>query len=102
MIFDAPLKDITEIENTIEKTLETNAGLSVPTCIREGSFIIRFHENDPFKNRSTTKDTRCYIPLLKDHGITEIQLPWTRSDHSYQIIEKREKTIVSMIDLSLS
>lgn len=102
VIFDAPLQDIKKIEHTIEKTLETNVGFPVPTCVREASFIIRFRESDPFKNRSVTKDTRCYISFLKNDVTTDTELPWVSSDHSYQIIEKRGKTILSIVDLSLS
>lgn len=109
VIFDAPIQDLEEIETTIEKTLESNAGFPVPTCVREAAFIIRFREltsaaakSDSFKNRSITKDTRFYISFLKDDSVAEIQLPWTSDDNSYQIIVEREKTILSILDLSLS
>ncbi|MFC4633212.1 DUF1697 domain-containing protein [Dokdonia ponticola] len=102
VIFDAPLQDIKELEHTIEKTVETNVGFPVPTCVREASFIVRFRESDPFKNKNITKDTRCYISFLKDDVIADIRLPWTSDDNSYQIIEKRGETILSVLDLSLS
>lgn len=102
VIFDAPSQGIKDLEDTIEKTVETHVGFPVPTCVREASFMVRFRESDPFKKISITKDTRCYISFLKEDVTTDITLPWTSSDYSYQIIEKREKTILSVLDLSRS
>ena len=49
-----------------------------------------------------TKDTRLYISFLNEDVASTLELPWISTDTSYQIIEKRETSIVSVLDLSIS
>ena len=74
----------------------------VSTCAREASYIVRFHESDPFKNIPVTKDIRRYVSFLKETTASDITIPYSSLDNSYRIIEKREKAILSVLDLSIS
>ena len=102
VIFDAPIQDVKDLEKSIEVTLESAFGFPIPTCIREASDIVRFHESDPFKNSTVTKDIRFYISFLKEPTTSDITIPYRSLDYSYKIIEEREKTILSVLDLSIS
>ncbi|MFT5890342.1 MAG: hypothetical protein ACI9Y7_000432 [Dokdonia sp.] len=105
VIFDAEVQDVKDIEKNMEARLESTFGFPVPTCIREASYIVRFHESDPFKNNTLTKDIRFYVSFLKEHKTSttsDITIPYSSLDNSYRIIEKREKTILSILDLSIS
>ena len=49
-----------------------------------------------------TKDIRLYVSFLKNNLEADLKLPWTSPDNSYKIIEKRNLTIISVLDLSIS
>ena len=102
VIFDAPIQDVKDIEKNMETRLESTFGFPVPTCAREASYIVRFHESDPFKNIPVTKDIRLYVSFLKETTASDITIPYSSLDNSYRIIEKREKAILSVLDLSIS
>ena len=102
VIFDAPVQDVKDIEKNMEATLERTFGFPVPTCVREASYIVRFHERDPFKNNTLTKEKRFYISFLKELIASDITIPYSSLDNSYKIIEEREKAILSILDVSIS
>jgi hypothetical protein len=56
--------------------------------------------NNPFKHTEVTTNTRLYISFLKEKPVPALTFPWTSNDGSYRILEVREKTICSVLDLS--
>ena len=102
IIFKTPKQKSNDLEKTIEKVLEETFHFPVPTCIREASQIQELYHCDPFQHIEISKDIRLYISLLKEDKDIPIELPWVSTDTSYQILEKREATIISVLDLSIS
>lgn len=102
VIFSTTDNHIKNIEKNIAKLLEKTFKFPVPTCVREATQIQQLYKNNPFENIVVTKDTRLYISFLNEDVNSTIELPWVSTDTSYQIIEKRDATILSVLDLSIS
>lgn len=100
VIFEAYDENIEELEETISKHLEKVFGFPVPVLIRKSEEIIHLVKNNPFKNIEVTKNTRLYISFLKQTPETRLDLPWISDDNSYKILEIRDRTICSVLDLS--
>jgi len=90
------------LEKKISEHLEESFGFPIPTIIRKSEMIYELVSNDPFKDIKLTKDIRLYVSFLKKNIQSDLELPWTSVDNSYKIVEKRDKTIFSILDLSLS
>ena len=58
--------------------------------------------NRPFKNIICTKETRLYVSFLRKHMQPRLKIPWESQDNSFRIIEIKEKTVFSVLDLSIS
>ncbi|MGY8913953.1 MAG: DUF1697 domain-containing protein, partial [Flavobacteriales bacterium] len=82
--------------------LEEILGFPIPTIIRTSGVIHNLLEQNPFVDIERTKDIRLYISFLKKNIEADLELPWKSSDSSYEIIEKRDQTIISVLDLSIS
>jgi uncharacterized protein (DUF1697 family) len=102
IIFDAIASELETLEKTISETLEKTFGFPVPTIIRRSEMIDTLLDRDPFKEVIVTKDIRLYVSFLQKNINIDLQLPWTSDDRSYKIIEKIDKTICSVLDLSVS
>jgi len=90
------------LENNISGHLEKSFGFPIPTVIRKSANINELLNKNPFKDVKITKDIRLYVSFLwKDHG-TELILPWRSPDNSFEIVEKMDETIFSILDLSVS
>jgi len=94
--------DGSDLENTIEEHLEKTFGFPIPTILRKYKTILALYANNPFKNIKVTKETRLYVSFLKNEVDTDLELPYKSEDHSFEIIEKRNSTICSVLDLSVS
>ncbi len=90
------------LEKMISEHLEKSFGFPIPTVIRESEVICELLSNNPFKDVKLTKDIRLYVSFLRKVDTTKLKLPWKSSDNSYEIIGKRDKTILSVLDLSVS
>ena len=64
--------------------------------------IYELYSNNPFKDVTLTKDIRRYVSFLWKDIEIDLELPWTSDDTSYKIINKNDKTIISVLDLSVS
>ena len=102
IIFDAPAGDLAKLEISISKHLEKVFGFSIPTILRKADMIYELFVSNPFKDVTLTKDIRRYVSFLWKDIETDLRLPWTSDDNSYKIIVKNDKTIVSVLDLSVS
>ena len=102
IIFDGIADDLENIEKTISEHLEKAFGFPIPTILRRSEMIYGLLDNNPFKEVILTKDIRLYVSFLRKDTETDLQLPWTSDDNSYKIIGKSDKTILSVLDLSIS
>ena len=102
VIFEAKADSFENMEHVIEKRLTAKFGFTIPTIVRKVETIENIYTETPFSNFELTKDTRFYISFLKDDVETDIVLPWISDDNSYQIILKKDKNILSLLDLSVS
>lgn len=102
IIFDSMIDDIEYLEKLISEHLEKTFGFSVPTILRKSEDIYSLWNNDPFKDVLLTSDIRWYASFLWKDVAIDLKLPWANEDNSYRIIDKSDKTILSVLDLSLS
>lgn len=102
IIFNGPNGTTSELERQISTHLEKIFGFPIPTIIRTSSVILKLLENNPFENIELNKDIRLYVSFLKKNENADLELPWESPDTSYKIIEKRDQTILSVLDLSIS
>jgi len=102
IVFDAICDNTEKLEKSISEHLEIFFGFPVPTIIRKYELIYEFLNADPFKDVKITKDVRLYISFLKNNKEIDLKLPWSSSDNSYKIIDKKHHNIFSVLDLSIS
>lgn len=102
IIFDGPQGDIAKLEVSISKHLEKGFGFPIPAILRTADKINALFSNNPFKYVPLTKDIRRYVSFLWKDIETDLRLPWTSHDNSYKIIHKNDKSILSVLDLSVS
>ena len=102
IIFSAKSDDIESLEKTISNHLETVFGFPIPTLLRPANIILDLLNQDPFKGIHITKDIRLYVSFLSTPPETELNLPWISNDQSFKILSKDKKTIISVLDLSIS
>ena len=102
ILFHAAPEDPEKLRNRIAQHLETAFGFPIPTILRTAASISRLVKQDPFGNVLLTKDTRlyvCFLPVAVDAGLS---FPWTSEDNSLEIIGNLDKTVLSVLDLSLA
>lgn len=102
IIFEAKADEIGTLENTISAHLEKVFDFPIPVIIRKSEVILKMLANDPFQSTPLTKDIRLYVSLLRKAPEVAIQLPWTSENQAFQIIEIRDNTIFSVLDLSVT
>ena len=102
IVFDAIADDLENLEKTISEHLEKAFGFPIPIILRKSEMIYRLLSSNPFKNILLTKDIRLYVSFLRKDNETDLPLPWTNDDNSFKIIDIRDKTILSVLDLSVS
>ncbi len=102
IIFEAKVGNTDDIENTICTHLENHFHFPIPTIVRTTETIHDLFLSQPFEKVTLTKDIRLYISFLKSDTKSDLKLPWTSEDGSYKIISKRDKNILSILDLSVS
>ena len=102
IIFDGPTEITSKLEQKISTHLEKIFGFPIPTIIRTSSVILKLLENNPFENIELNKDIRLYVSFLKKNVNADLELPWESPDTSYKILEIRDQTILSVLDLAIS
>ena len=104
VVFDNDDDDdaIESLEKKISEHLEKAFGFPIATIIRKSKTIYGLLENNPFKDLIISKDMRLYVSFLRKETEAELQLPWTSDDKSFKIIGINNKTILSVLDLSIS
>lgn len=102
VLFDSKNHDEEKLEQKISEHLEKIFGFPIPTMVRSAETICQLLDNDPFKDIVVTKDIRLYISFLKKTTEADIQTPWTSEDTAYTILLKQDKTILSVLDVSIN
>jgi uncharacterized protein (DUF1697 family) len=102
IVFDAAADDIDKLEKTISAHLQKSFGFPIPTIVSTAEMMYGLLSKNPFKDIALTKDIRLYVSFLKNDTETDLPLPWTSDDNSYKIIAVSDKTIISVLDVSIS
>ena len=74
----------------------------IPTIIQSADSIYQLYQDTPFAQVDVHKEIRLYVSFLKHDKPVGLDLPWTSADDSYQILDKKEKIICSVLDLTTS
>ena len=102
VIFESTPRSEESPEQSIAEHLENVFGFQIPVLIRKANDISELINSNPFQNIEVTKDIRLYISFLKDKTTASIALPWSTEDGSFQILEMRDRAIISVLNLSLT
>jgi len=102
VLFDANEDDLASLENKISERLEKTFGFPVPVLIRNANMVFDLLNAAPFRGISVTKDIRLYVSFLRTDSDGHLKLPWSSEDGSYKIIYKQDRTLLSVLDLSIS
>lgn len=102
IIFDAYESTPGNLEKMISEQLEKTFGFPVPTIIRTSETICKLFNRNPFLDVKLDKDIRWYVSFLKKDTSLEMKLPWRSPDSAFEILEKDGKSILSVLDLSIS
>ncbi|WP_062057423.1 DUF1697 domain-containing protein [Sediminicola sp. YIK13] len=102
IIFDGPKENTSKLEQKISTHIEKIFGFPIPTILRTSRVIHNLLDQNPFVGIERTKDIRFYVSFLKTNLEADLELPWKSTDNSYVIIEKRDQTIISVLDLAIS
>lgn len=102
IIFEAKEKDALVLEKELETQLGTIYGFPIPTIVRTAQEIQTLITAVPFKNIEVTKDIRLYITLVQKESTTNIDLPWISDNHAYKVIDYKNRTVLSVLDVSIS
>lgn len=100
VIFESSSDDAELLEKTIAEHLENVFGFQIPVLIRNADTISELINRSPFKNIEVTKDIRLYVSFIKKKTTPDIQLPFATANGSFQILEARDRTIISVVNLS--
>lgn len=102
VIFESKLENEKLLEQSIADHLEKVFGFQIPVLIRKADDILNLINNNPFQNIKVTKDIRLYISFLKEKTTPDITIPWSTEDDSFQILEIRDRAVVSVLNLEIS
>ena len=102
IIFDAPPDKPEDLEVRISTHLEKYFGFSIPTMVRSQSNILELFHRQPFSDVTVTKEIRRYISFLRKNNSTELDIPWSSDDGSYQIKDRISDCVLSVLDLAVS
>ena len=102
IIFDAAADDTENLEKKLSEHLEKTFSFPIPVILRRAEMINEFVIDKPFESVLITKDIRLYVSFLHGDIEADLALPWLSDDKSFKIICKKNKTIFSILDLSLS
>lgn len=99
-VFETKQTNIQELEHKIEDFLSQSFGFPIPVILRSQKEISDLVDENPFATINVHKDIRLYVSFLKTTPEIELTLPYLSEDKTYKIISVRNKTILSVLDLS--
>lgn len=101
-IFETSQTDIPKMEKLLSEKLMQHFGFPIPVILVDAKEIFELLKLDPFQKIKLTKDTRLYVSFLKVSPKTKLTFPWISEDNSFQILGIKNKSIFSVLDLSIS
>lgn len=102
IIFETMTDDLEHLAKTISEHLEKVFGFPIPTILRTSEMIYGLIKKNPFKDVMPSKDNQLYVSFLRKETETNLKLPWSNFDDSYKIICNTDKTILSVVDVSIT
>ena len=102
ILFDSSTNDPDKLESNIAENLKSVFGFPIPTIVRGSSSILKMYTSDPFKEVDINKEIRLYVSFLKHDVANNLSVPWISEDGSYRILSVTNKSILSVLDLSIS
>lgn len=99
-IFDTNQTNIKDLETNIEEYISKSFGFPIPLVLKTKKEISDLVTDNPFKKVNMHKDIRLYVSFLKDTPKFDLTTPYLSADKSYRIIHIKDKTILSVLDLS--
>lgn len=102
VIFDTETVTEPSLEKRISEELEKTFGFPVPVLIRTAKAIQQLFDTDPFQGIDVHKDIRLYVSFLKEDKRLGLDFPWSSEDNSFRILTDNDRTIISILDLSVS
>ncbi|MEM0577540.1 DUF1697 domain-containing protein [Flavobacterium polysaccharolyticum] len=99
-VFDTTQTNIQDLENNIEDFISKSFGFPIPVILKTKKAISDLVEDNPFMKTNTHRDIRLYVSFLKDTPKLDLTIPYLSADKSYKIISIKDKTILSVLDLS--
>jgi uncharacterized protein (DUF1697 family) len=101
-VFSTKQTNIQELETNIEAFISKAFGFPIPVILKTNKEISDLVDHNPFININIHKDIRLYVSFLKDTPKLYLNLPYISADNSYKIIDVMDKTILSILDLSIT
>jgi len=92
--------NIQDLESRIQDYISNSFGFPIPVILKTKQEISDLVDDDPFININAHKDIRLYVSFLKDSPTLDITFPYVSADNSFNIISIRDKTTLSVLDLS--
>lgn len=102
VVFEVEEMNIHDLENKIEVSLSQSFGFPILVIIKYQKEISDLVDINPFARIPMHKDMRFYVSFLKNTPEMKLTRPYISNDKSYQIISILDKTILSVLDLSLT
>jgi uncharacterized protein (DUF1697 family) len=100
VIFEFKKESLPSLTKKISATLDEAFGFIIPVILRNADEIEKIVESVPFKNIIVAKDTRLYVTFLSEDPKSNLKIPYYSTDKSFQILNIKDKTIFSVLDVS--
>jgi uncharacterized protein (DUF1697 family) len=98
VLFEADSKDMTELEEKIEKAITEKYGYKSITFVRTKDEFNQFVAADPFKNVTVTPSTVPQVTFFKGAPKAAAQYPMKKT--GYTILGMIDRAIYSVVDLT--
>lgn len=102
LVFEGRPEDPGLLENRLSEHLKKVFGFPVPVLLRTSAEIMDLITDNPFAGTTVTPDTRLYCSFLSVPTQVKPDLPWISSDGAFQILEVRDRTVCSVLNLQLN
>lgn len=101
-VFDTTKTNIQDLENNIQDFISKSFGFPILVILKTKKEVSNLIDDNPFMKIDTHKDIRLYVSFLKDNPKLDLTIPYLSADKSYKTISIKDKTILSVLDLSIT
>ncbi len=102
VVFSGRPEQETVLEKKIAAQLESTFKFPIPVLIRNSEEILKLVASNPFRGIEVHKDIRLYVTFLNTPPQDKRDLPRVSPEGSFQIIKITDRSICSVLDLSIS